>query len=258
MTQHRDSSLSNTDARSLLCSVVNLRLIGLAVPRNPRIFLPNFPLHIIQRGHNQQPVFAEPADYEYYIENLIETKATFGIKIYGYCLMTNHVHLIAAPGAIAENVSKMMKVLAARQTRYVNKIEKRTGTLWEGRFKASLIDSDRYLLACYRYVDLNPVRASIVELPEQYPWCSYRDHTAITQSTWLDDSPAYSLLGNSVAERIRVYQSFVSDGTSDRELSFIRMAARRNQLTGSDKFRHQIEKRIGRRISAAGRGRPQK
>ena len=124
-------------------------LIGLTImPRYRRLFLPHFPLHIVQRGHDRQPVFVERVDYEYYLSNLKEMKNKLSISVYAYCLMTNHVHLLIMPDQNTDNVSQLLRVLAGRQTRYVNKLEKRTGTLWEGRFKSSLVDSHSYLLAC--------------------------------------------------------------------------------------------------------------
>ena len=228
------------------------------MPRYPRLFLPNVPLHIVQRGHDRQPTFVEHADYRYFLDNLEEMRTELRIRVYGYCLMTNHVHLIVAPGTDTQTVSKMLKVLAGRQTRYVNRIEKRSGTLWEGRFKASLIDSENYLLACYRYVDLNPVRASMVELPEDYPWSSYRSHAGLSDTTPIDPSAAYSALGITADERCRAYRAFVAEGIYDQELDQIRTAAKRNQIIGTDRFRRQIEQRIGRRISTNGQGRPKK
>ncbi|MCH8867952.1 MAG: transposase [Proteobacteria bacterium] len=118
------------------------------MPRYRRLFLPHFPLHIVQRGHDRQPVFVERVDYEYYLSNLKEMKNKLSISVYAYCLMTNHVHLLIMPDQNTDNVSQLLRVLAGRQTRYVNKLEKRTGTLWEGRFKSSLVDSHSYLLAC--------------------------------------------------------------------------------------------------------------
>ena len=115
--------------------------------------------------------------------------------------MTNHIHLIVTPQAETENVSKVMRLLAARQPRYVNKLESRTGTLWEGRFKASLIDTTSYLLACCRYVDLNPVRAAMVASPDEHFWSSYRGHVGISDDQLLDPCSAYQELGNSDADR---------------------------------------------------------
>ena len=140
------------------------------MPRIARIVIADYPHHIIQRGHNRQVVFVGDEDYLYYLENLKEWKKTFKCKVYAYCLMTNHVHLIVSPGKKAENLALLMKRVSGRQTRYVNKIERRSGTLWEGRYKSSLINEDGYLLACCRYIELNPVRAGIVNEPAEYRW----------------------------------------------------------------------------------------
>ena len=144
------------------------------MPRGSRVVLPNYPHHIIQRGHNRQAVFSTDKDYLNYLKHLKEWKEDLGCEVYAYCLMTNHVHLIVDPGRRVENLALLMKKVAGRQTRYVNKIAGRTGTLWEGRYKSSPIQTDEYLLACCRYIELNPVRAGIVKNPEEYPWSSYR------------------------------------------------------------------------------------
>ena len=143
------------------------------MPRTSRIVVMGYPHHIIQRGHNRQVVFASEEDYQYYVDNLCEWKEKLGCKVYAYCLMTNHVHLIVDPGEDGGNLARLMKRLAGRQTRYLNKLEKRTGSLWVGRFKSSTISTNEYLLACCRYVELNPVRAGIVADPIDYRWSSY-------------------------------------------------------------------------------------
>lgn len=145
------------------------------MPRKARILIPNYPHHIVQRGHNRNVVFVADEDYQFYLGNLKEWKTKLGIKLYAWCLMTNHIHLIVEPGEDTSSVSELMKRLAGRQTAYVNKLEKRTGSLWEGRFKASPIQRDNYLLACCRYVEINPVRANMVSGPRQYKWSSYRE-----------------------------------------------------------------------------------
>jgi len=226
------------------------------MPRYPRLFLPDMPLHVVQRGHDRQPVFVQTADYRYYLDNLRQAKDELSIQVNGYCLMTNHVHLIVTPQAETENISKLMRLLAARQTRYVNKLEGRTGTLWEGRFKASPIDTTMYLLACCRYVDLNPVRAAMVALPEEYCWSSYRSHVGIYDDQLLDPCSAYRELGNSNVERTQAYRSFVAMDSHESELAIVRTALQRNQPTGSRQFCDEIEQRIGRRISTHGPGRP--
>ena len=226
------------------------------MPRYPRLFLPHMPLHVVQRGHDRKSVFVQTADYEFYLNNLREAKDELSIQVNAYCLMTNHVHLIVTPQAETENISKLMRLLAARQTRYVNKLESRTGTLWEGRFKASLIDSTTYLLACCRYVDLNPVRAAIVTLPEEYCWSSYRSHIGLSNDPLLDPCSAYRELGDSDAERTHAYREFVAMNTHESELARLRTALKRNQPTGTRRFCDEIEQRIGRRISTHPPGRP--
>jgi putative transposase len=135
------------------------------MPRTGRMVLPDYPHHVVQRGHNRQVVFAEPADYRYYLDTLTEFKAAFGVRVYAFCLITNHVHLLLAPDTRA-GMGQLMKRLVGRQTRYHNRAEGRRGTLWESRYKSSPVQTDGYLLACIRYIELNPVRARMVAAPE--------------------------------------------------------------------------------------------
>ena len=228
------------------------------MPRHPRLFVAGVPVHIVQRGHDRQPVFVENEDFCFYLTNLVEAKMELSIRLLAYCLMTNHVHLLVVPGERARDVSNLMRIVAARQTRRVNKLENRSGTLWEGRYKASLIDTERYLLACYRYVDLNPVRAGMVTAPGDYPWSSYRAHAALEPDAAVDAHTVYLALGQSEAERGCAYRRFVAQAVDDAELSLIREATQRNQLTGGSRFQRAIEERTGRRVSALGPGRPRK
>ena len=228
------------------------------MPRHPRLFIADIPLHIVQRGHDRQPVFVEPDDYAYYLANLAELKSELSVCVLGYCLMTNHVHLILMPGSDTATVSKLMRVVAARQTRLANKAEGRTGTLWDGRFKASLVDSEEYLLACYRYVDLNPVRARMVELPEAYRWSSYCAHAGLATSELVDDHPSFLALGGCAKSRGEAYRAYLREAIDEQEFLLIRSAVQRNQLTGNDLIRHAIERRVGRRIAHRGPGRPPK
>lgn len=138
------------------------------MPRVGRVILPNYPHHVVQRGHNRQVVFVENEDYERYLADLRELKDAFGVKVYAYCLMTNHVHLPLAPDESVTGLSQLMKTLSARMTRYRNRLEHRSGTLWESRFKSSLVQSDAYLLACSRYIELSPVRARLVRRAAEY------------------------------------------------------------------------------------------
>jgi len=226
------------------------------MPRKKRIALANFPHHIVQRGHNRKNVFRTDKDRLKYLETMQEFKLALGLKIYGYCLMSNHVHLIVDPGVQAENISFLMKRLAGRHTRRINRLERKTGTSWEGRFKCSPIESDRYLLACLRYVDLNPVRAKMVGMPELYPWSSYRAHIGLDECDWLDVDPCTSGLAQSQARRREIYRNFVEQGIHKHELEFIRGAVHRNQLTGSEAFILHVEQLTGERILHRARGRP--
>ena len=229
------------------------------MPRMGRIVLANYPHHIVQRGHNRQVVFAEPGDFERYLNDLRELKDAFGIKVYAYCLMTNHVHLLLTPGESTSGLGQLMKALAARMTRYRNKLEGRSGTLWESRYKSSLVQSDTYLLACSRYIELNPVRAQMVERAEDYPRSSFHLRiNASSENNWLDDDPCFCALGKTEPIRRERYRSFVEQATPANELQLIREALQRGQLTGTSLFADEIEDITGKRIALRGRGRPAK
>jgi len=227
------------------------------MPRMGRIVLPNYPHHIVQRGHNRQVVFAEAGDFQRYLYDLRELKDAFGVKVYAYCLMTNHVHLLVAPVESTAGLSQLMKALAARMTRYRNKLEGRSGTLWEGRYKSSLVQSDCYLLACSRYIELNPVRARIVSQPEDYAWSSYLLRFGEkTYDNWLDTDPCFEALGRTLEDRRFVYRSFVTQEIPSEELTLIRESLQRGQLTGNARFVDEVEGVMGLRIERRGRGRP--
>ncbi len=203
-------------------------------------------------------VFASDEDYLYYLENLREWKKNLECKIYAYCLMTNHVHLIVDPGNKIDNLALLIKRVSGRQTRYVNKLEGRRGTLWEGRYKSSPIEHDEYLLACCRYVELNPIRAGIVDLPENYRWSSYKYKVGIEKLDWLDLDPCYKSLGTTDKGCEESYEEFVKGSISKGEWELIRQAVQRGQLTGSSQFIEEVARKIGRRIESRGQGRPKK
>lgn len=227
------------------------------MPRMARIVLPHYPHHIVQRGHNRQVTFAERADFERYLATLREFKEEYGIRLYAFCLMTNHVHLLLAPHE-PTGIGKLMKRLAARQTRHHNRLEGRSGTLWEGRYKSSLVQRDDYLLACCRYIELNPVRARMVAAPQHYPWSSCRHRLGIENAEWLDPDPGYLVLGDSEAERRQRYQDFLQAAIPSGEWELIREAVQRGQLTGTHRFTDEVADILGRRVERRGRGRPTK
>ena len=224
--------------------------------RQVRVFVTGLPHHIVQRGHNRNAVFSTSSDYEYYLANLVEWKSHYDVAVYAYCLMTNHVHLILAPRTAESDVSALMRRLSARQARRVNRLEGRVGTLWSGRFKNSVIDTDKYLLSCLRYVELNPIRAGMVRRPEDYRWSSYPERIGICDSCLIDNDPVTEALGSSLAARREAYRKFVLQSESVAECEFIRTAVRRNQLTGDNRFIEEIERRTGFRIDTRKQGRP--
>ena len=225
------------------------------MPRTGRIVLQDYPHHVVQRGHNRQVVFAEAADYERYLSDLRELKEALGVRVYGYCLMTNHVHLLLGP---RRDLGALMKALAGRATRYRNRLEQRSGTLWESRYKSSLVQTDTYLLACCRYIELNPVRARMVGVPQDYAWSSARERLGLNDADVLDWHPTYLSLGRSAVDRQKRYAQFLKDAIPVGEWGLIRDSLQRGQLTGNARFVDEIERIIGKRVEHRGRGRPRK
>ena len=172
--------------------------------------------------------------------------------------MTNHIHLLVEASRKPETLSEFMKRLAGRQTAYTNKQEGRSGSLWEGRFKASSVQRDNYLLSCIRYIELNPVATNMVSLPEDYRWNSYRERAGHESRTLLDYDACYQGLATSISQRRDRYRECLLRTVSPKELSLIRSGVRRNQLTGNQRFVDEVSKRLGLRIAPRGRGRPRK
>lgn len=228
------------------------------MPRQARLVLANTAHHIVQRGHNRETVFVERQDYVYYLETLKEWKQELNVAVYGYCLMTNHVHLILNPNDEPDNLGRLMKRLAGRQTRYVNHQENRSGSLWEGRYKSSPIETDSYLLACLRYVERNPIKAGMVKELTDYEWSSYPQHAGFETDCWIDDDEAYLGLGHSKEERMQNYRNYLNQPNLVSESKTIANALQRNQLTGTSRFVDEIEKRLGYRIEQRGPGRPRR
>lgn len=228
------------------------------MPRSARVVVPNLPHHVIQRGHNRSVVFADDADFLLYLDNLRRLKEDFKCRVYAYCLMPNHVHLVIDPGEEAGSLGLLMKRLAGRYTRFVNRVEDRTGTVWEGRYRSSPIDTDSYLLACCRYVELNPVRARMVRSPRQYRWSSYNEKAGHRRRDWIDEDPCYRGMGRTRAEREASYRAWISASVPRGEWDVLRCAVQRGQLTGDRSFVDMIQQKLGRRIDPRGPRRPRK
>jgi len=209
-----------------------------------RLNLPNIPQHIVQRGNNRQACFVTQQDRVVYLNKLKEYAAEFEVDIHAYVLMTNHVHLLATPQK-GEGVSHMMQALGRYYVRYFNKQHKRTGTLWERRFKSSLVDSENYFLTVSRYIELNPVRAKIILHPKDYPWTSYR-HNALNQSASLiTPHEVYLKLGKSGRERAEHYSSLFKQLIPQSKIDEIRSALNRAWVLGSNDFKLEVERKTG-------------
>lgn len=228
------------------------------MPRRARIAFPQLPHHVMQRGHRRNAVFFSEFDRRDYLATLQECRDLLGLKVYGYCLMTNHVHLLIDPGERPANLSLLMKRLAGRHSRRLNRLHGWSGSLWEGRFRCSPIDTDRYLLACGRYIDQNPVRARIVQRIGDFAWSSYRARAGLIDCEWLDPDPAILDLASTVERRFEIYRDLAAVDCPKDELDLIRGALRRNQLTGQADFSANVREVFGVEVSALGPGRPVK
>jgi len=227
------------------------------MPRLQRIMAAGFPQHVVQRGNNREDCFFADADYAAYLHWLERAARTYSVAIHAYVLMTNHVHLLATPG-LEGGVSKMMQYLGRYYVQYINKTYGRSGTLWERRFHASVVETEAYLLTLQRYIELNPVRAGIVKTPEQYKWSSARDHLAPVGSSLIVDHEVYMRLGATPSERASAYVPLMVKPLEEGALSQIRTAARQGCALGSDEFKNLIEIQFGRRVRLSRPGRKPK
>ncbi|HQN64237.1 MAG TPA: transposase [Methylophilus sp.] len=228
--------------------------------RRPRVILPNVPQHIIQRGNNRQACFYADEDYLSYLEWLKEYAEKTDCKIHAYVLMTNHVHLLVSTEK-AEAVGAMMKALGQRYVQYINKMYKRTGTLWEGRYKSCPTQAETYLLACQRYIELNPVCANMVSHPAEYRWSSYAVNAQGAKPEREDGEivtphPLYQALGADDASRQAAYRELFRAQLDIGVVDEIRKATNGNYALGNALFVQQIEEALGRRVTAGKAGRP--
>ena len=225
------------------------------MPRRARLSLPNVPLHIIQRGNNRQACFYADEDYRFYLGWLREHADKAGCRVHAYVLMTNHVHLLItaeqpeAPGAL-------MKALGQRYVQYVNRMYRRSGTLWEGRFRSCLTQEENYLLACHRYIELNPVRAVMVVHPAEYRWSSYRANAQGEADALLKPHLLYDALGTDAASRQAAYRELFRYELEPGLVDKIRRATNGNYALGNEDFAAQVTAALGRRAAPGKSGRP--
>ena len=221
--------------------------------RLPRLFIKDCPQHLIQRGNNRQAIFFADEDYTVYLDKLKDFSEKYQVKVHAYVLMTNHVHLLVSTeheGAI----SKMMQSIGRYYVLYINKTYQRTGTLWEGRYKSTLVDSDNYLFTVMRYIEMNPVRAGMVDHPVDYPWSSYQANALGKSIRLLTPHEQYVQLGDTFTERRSRYVGLFDAYLSDNTLELIRTSTNKAWVLGSERFKRQVEKQVNRRVEPTNRG----
>jgi putative transposase len=204
---------------------------ALTMPRPHRVVLPAIPLHVIQRGNNRAPCFLLQNDYQTYLDTLRICAFDTGCAVHAYVLMSNHVHLLLSPDT-AGSASTMMQRLGQRYVQYFNRRHDRTGTLWEGRFRSSAVHDERYFMVCQRYIELNPVRACMVDAPADYPWSSHRANAFGQQSPLITPHPVYASLGRTAAARHTAYRHLFNETLSDGLLDEVRQAGNGNRPLG--------------------------
>ena len=225
------------------------------MPRKPRMYLAGVPSHIVQRGNDRNACFFEKDNYRFYLQYLGEACRRYAVSLHAYVLMTNHVHLLMTPSN-PEGVSRVMQLVGNRYVQYINRSYGRTGTLWEGRHRSSLVDAERYLLSCYRYVELNPVRAEMVLHPGEYPWSSYRHHAMGEENRLIADHETFLRLGGNARARQDVYRAMLSQGLDPRDIRSIRESTAFSMPLGDERFRSNIESIGSRELGPGGRARP--
>jgi len=227
------------------------------MPRQPRYFIPDIPQHVITRGVDRQAVFFQEQDYTLYQEALLRAAGTHGCSIHAYVLMTNHVHLLVTP-KLKRSLPLMMQAMGRNYVQRLNARYNRTGTLWEGRYKAGLIQDDRYLLACQRYIELNPVRAGLAPTPGDYRYSSYTHHAMGIDDPLVTSHACYVDLHIELSARRRAYRALFNDAICIELLTRIRKNTNAGSIIGDSQFRRQIETMLGRKVPTGKRGRPRK
>ena len=221
--------------------------------RLPRFVIPGQPQHVIVRGINREAIFHTEEDYAFYLEKLQNACEKYACQLHAYVTMTNHVHLLLTP-KYENSIGKVIQSVGRYYVQYFNYHYSRTGTLWEGRYKATLIDSENYLLTCMRYIELNPVRAHMVEHPAKYPWSSYR-HNALGEPTAnITPHRLYQRLAKTVEDRQKAYRGLFRSRIPEQTLEAIRESTNKAWVLGSNRFKCQVEKKLNRRVVPSQRG----
>jgi REP-associated tyrosine transposase len=227
------------------------------MPRKPRFYLPEVPVHIVHRGHSRSAVFFEDQDYSTYVYWLKKASEKYSLSVHAFVLMTNHVHLLITP-KIGEVLSLFMQYVGRRYVPYINHKYGRSGSIWEGRYKASLIQEETYFLSVMRYIELNPVRANMVESPSHYRWSSFCHNAGIKNIKLIDIHPVYKALGVDKVSRAKAYQDLFKNHLDKDSMKKISDAWLTGTPLGNDYFRQMIEGTLAKKVGQDRRGRPSK
>jgi len=223
--------------------------------RLPRLTVPGYPHHVIQRGNNRQTIFREPADYEFMLDLLVEQAKKFQVAVHAYVLMGNHFHLLATPQT-DKGLPAMMQAVGRSYVRYFNRRYQRSGTLWEGRYRSTIVQSERYLLACMAYIDLNPVRAGMVASPGDYPWSGYAHSMGRRNDPLVTPHALYWQLGNTPFAREAAYGALVQAGIGGQDQVQISQSVHSGWALGGADFIAALQQNTDRRVAKGRAGRP--
>ncbi len=227
------------------------------MPRRSRLILAGEAHHIIQRGNNRQVIFFEDADRRFFMAALRDALEAHGCALHAYVLMTNHIHLLITPQT-DDGIAGLMQSLGRRYVGYVNRAYGRSGTLWEGRFKSTIVDTQDYVMACYRYIEANPVRARMVDTAADYVWSSHARNALGRSDGLVSEHRCYRDLGADEAGRQEAYRQTFSTALTQTLVDTLRDATQRGWVPGRPSFRDQIESALGRKVEPPVRGRPRK
>ncbi len=227
------------------------------MPRKPRYILPDVPVHIVQRGRCKEPVFFEDEDYQMYLGWLKNASEKYQCAIHAYVLMTNHIHILVTPPD-SQGITRMMQYVGRYYVSFINKKYGMSGSIWEGRFKASMIHAEDYLLSCMRYIELNPVRPDMVRSPAHYRWSSYRCNGQGKTNDLITPHEIYLSLAKRLDTRIEVYKALFKAHVDEIALDDIRSSCQTGTPLGNDYFKQKVEKKLKCKVGQSRRGRPRK
>ena len=225
--------------------------------RTPRLIIPNLPHHILQVGHDRHEIFRDQEDYTVFLRWLREASQAFNVAVHAFVLLPDQWQLLATP-ADEQGLGRMLQWLGRYYVPYFNRKYDRSGTLWQGRFKAAVIEPKGYFMRCCRYIDTSPVRAGLVSRPADYAWSSYTHHVGERQNALISGHALYWSLGNTPFDRELAYKKLVAQGLTASDVSLIGKAIARGRALGSEQFQLELEKQTGRKVREGKRGRPRR